>query len=356
MKKIFNYYNLLLLIPLFFITTISLIDMYYLKRINMIYEYHFYKELTWVIIGFIFFISFVYIKPKLLLRVSPLIYIISIILLILVLFFGNNTNGSMAWFKFGFIKFQPSELMKLSLILLLSKLNNKKQLLYILKVFIITLIPSLLVFLEPDSGAVIIYLLIMLSFLFSSKVKKKYQISILIIGIIFSLLAITLYFKYPSFINHYAGYRINRIINLKNGYQIDNALTAIGSTKLIKIKPDPINIYIPEAHTDFIFAYTVSNLGFLSGLGLIVCYYLICIFINYKKSIISNTLLIIFSFQVIYNIGFNLGLLPIMGIPLPFLSYGGSNIIIYFILFGLLINMDDNNSYNHKNNQDYKAC
>ena len=360
MKKLFNYYNLLFWIPLIVIITISLLDMHYLYLINNTYQYHFYKELIWIMIGFCLLLIITFIKPKILLKISPYLYLISLGLLILVLFIGNNTNGSMAWFKIGFIKFQPSELMKLSLILYLSSLSIKSELIYIIKIIIITLVPSILVFLEPDTGAVIIYLLIMISFIFNRKIKRRYQISFIVISLLIIGGFILIYYKYPTIITKYTGnaliYRINRLINIKSGYQIDNALTAIGSTQLISFKPNNKLIYIPEAHTDFIFAYTISLFGFISGLLLIICYFIISMFLVYKKGLIKNSLLIIFTFQVIYNLGFNIGLFPIMGIPLPFLSYGGSNIIIYFLLFGLLFNMDDNSNYNHKHNQGYNKA
>ena len=346
MKKIFKLNNLLFIIPLIIIISYSFIDMYYLSSLNKVYQYHFIKEIIFVIIGFTLMILITYIKPKILLNISPYLYYFSIILLILVLFIGNNTNGSKAWFNLFFIKIQPSEITKLTLILYLSYLNHKQQLIYLIRIMIITLIPSILVFLEPDTGAVIIYLLIMLSFIYNKKVKLIYRLIISLIIILFLISTFFLYRAYSKEINHYfnINYRIKRITNINEGYQITNAKTAIGSSNPFSITINKPILYIPEAPTDFIFAFTAANFGFISGLIIIICYFLITLFIIYKK---SNSLFTIFFFQVVYNIGFNLGILPIMGIPLPFLSYGGSNIIIYFLLFGIIISMDDNNSYNH---------
>ena len=352
MKSLLKEKNLFFFIPLIFIITISLIDMYYIKALSDLYQYHLIKELSWVIIGFILLIIISNQKINLIIKLSPYLYYISLILLVLVLIVGNNTNGASAWFKIGFIKLQPSEIMKLSLMLYLNKIKHHHDLIYIIKIFILTLIPSILVFLEPDTGAIIIYGLIALSTIFSKDINKKYKIIIfiglLIMGIIIIYL---LFFNLDYFKTLIGSYRLNRLINLKNGYQIDNAKTAIGSADIFHLIINKPILYIPEAPTDFIFAFSVGNMGIVIGLLIIFCYYLITIFILKTNNVIKNNLLAIFLFQVIYNLGFNIGIFPIMGIPLPFLSYGGSNIIIYFLMFGILLNKDDSNNYNHKNNQ-----
>ena len=356
MKSLLKEKNLFFFIPLIIIITISLIDMYYIKALSDLYQYHFIKELSWIIIGFSLLIIISNCKLKFIIKLSPYLYYGSLLLLILVLIIGNNTNGARAWFRIGFIKIQPSEIMKISLILYLNKINHHHDLIYIIKIFILTLIPSILVFLEPDTGAIIIYGLIALSTIFSKNINKKYKIIIfmglLIIGI---LMIYLLFFKLDYFKTLIGSYRLNRIINLKNGYQIDNAKTAIGSADFLNITINKPILYIPEAPTDFIFAFSVGNMGIVIGLLIILSYYLITIFILNTNNIIKNNLLTIFLFQVIYNLGFNIGIFPIMGIPLPFLSYGGSNIIIYFLMFGILLNKDGNSNYSRKNNRD-KYC
>ena len=359
MKQIFTYQNLLFFIPLFIISSISLIDMYYIKELSDLYQYHLVKELLWLLIGFSLIIIIHYINLHQILKLSPYLYYFSLLLLILVLFIGTNTNGSSAWFKIGIFKIQPSEIMKLSLILYLNYINNKSEVIYLLRLVILTLVPSILVFLEPDTGAIIIYGLILLSVIFSKNIKKAIKITILIMLLICLGIFVFLIIYQPAYLIRILGstftYRLNRIINLKNGYQIDNALTAIGSSRPFNIMVTNPILYIPEAPTDFIFAFTVGNLGFITGFILIINYFLITLFLINKKHLIKNSLLTIFLFQVIYNLGFNLGMLPIMGIPLPFLSYGGSNIIIYFMMFAILFSKDGNSNYNRKNNQGYKG-
>lgn len=346
--------KLLFYIPLFIILIISLINIKTTINIDSIYKYHFIKELIFIIIGFIFYYLTKYIKLNIIKKYIKYLYFINIILLILVIFIGKDVNGSKAWFDLGFISFQPSELMKLILILYLNTINHEHSFKYLLKSILITLIPSVLVFIEPDTGAVIIYLLILLSCLLNY-LKKSYKITIISIIILLSSLIIYLYLFQNDFLIKILGtsfiYRINRLINFKHNYQIDNALIVIGSAHKLNFKIPNKILYIPESPTDFIFSYSIGNLGYVIGFVIMLCYLLLILYIMNKDSFIKKSLFYIFSFQVIYNISMNLNLVPIMGIPLPFLSYGGTNLIIYFILFGIL-NMVDSSNYNHNYNLD----
>ena len=342
----------LLYLPLLIISIISLFNLY-----NLNYHNLFIKQIIWYVITILIILLFQKINTEKIFKLSWFIYILNIILLILVLFFGKETNGARAWFKMGIFSFQPSEFMKLSLSLLLANVGSKANLktykdefVLICKSFLLMIIPSILVFLEPDTGAIIFYIIITLTILFISLKHKRW---FLILGIIIALLIglfIYLYkFKRDLLINTIGTsifYRIDRIINFKKniGYQLTNALVVIGSAKLINFHKHNI-LYIPEASTDFAFAYTIGNLGLLYGFiisiaYLLIMYYLIDCYYNLKNQKIKLFLISfinLFIFNVIYNISMNLGLLPIMGIPLPFLSYGGSTILIYALYLGILI-------------------
>ena len=275
------------------------------------------------------------------------------IFLLLVLIFGKEINGTRAWFSFKFISFQPSEIMKFYLLLLLSsytsKLNNIK-IKNVLIMLLIVIIPGVLTFLEPDTGAVIMYFLIFIGVLMASKLKKIYLIYFLI-GIVLLLSGIfIIYFLDKSlFIKIFSSnmfYRMERILDFKTqtGYQIENALISITNSGYLGYGISNHPIYFPEAPTDFVFDLTISSFGILTGI-LVVIVYLLLIFNNFKiyESIDSyeNKLfvfgfLIMFIINIFYNILMNIGLLPIMGITLPFISYGGSSIIVNFIILGLI--------------------
>lgn len=358
-KKYMN--NLFLFIPLLILNVISLLNMVNAKLINETYNYAFYKQLLWIIMGYIIIIILNKIKiTKYLFKYSLYFYIFSIFLLILVLFLGSDINGAKCWLNiFGF-SFQPSELVKITLIIYLiqihskSKINRvKDEFILIIKYFIVTVIPSILVFLEPDTGAIINYLIILIIILYLSKLNKWWYISFFSLGIIAVTSFIITYIFFQDTLINILGtsifYRIDRIINFASGnsYQLENALTTIGSTNLFGVGLNKILLYIPEAPTDFIFAFSAGNYGIFSLIVIILCYLIIDSYLLIKTSKLQNinykifiySYFGIFLFHQIYNIGMNIGLLPIMGIPLPFLSYGGTSTIINYLFLGIIFNM-----------------
>ncbi len=346
---------------MFFI--ISIISIYSSESILPNYYNNLHiKQIIWYIVGFIIFIILLFIKNEKILRHSKVIYLTSIILLIIVLIIGNKVNNTRGWFDFGFISFQPSEFAKIGLILYISKLLNdfrfeenityKKELLLILKIITITLIPSILVFMEPDTGAVISYFIIAFTLILISEIRLRWSIIILILGILLVIILSLFYIKYPTnFIKLFGEgiyYRIFRIIDWKNssGMQLENSMITISTSNLYGNGIRNLPIYFPEPYTDFIFTVYTNIFGLIGSILLIL---LIIIFdsriikISYKttktinKYIITG-FLISFTYQQIQNISMTIGILPITGIPLPFISYGGSSLIISFIMCAFIIN------------------
>lgn len=354
MNKIINS-KYMLIIPLFIILTISLLNMQNAKVLSSLYENNLIKQIIFFGIGILLVIIINKININSILKYSKYYYYFSIILLILVLFLGKNINGSTAWFDFKIFSFQPSELAKLTLALYLSVVasKNKPNFKLILKVIVITLIPSILVFLEPDTGAIIFYFLIAIAILIVAGVKKYWFVILGIIIILLLGIFIFLYLNNQEILINLIGtsffYRVERLITFstESSYQLENAIIAMGSATLFGSGLNKVSLYIPEAPTDFIFAFNISNFGIVSGIVVLLCYLAIDLFLLNKYLTINNkkiklvliSFISIFLFQQIINIGMNLGLLPIIGIPLPFLSYGGSTIIIYFIFLGIILNM-----------------
>lgn len=352
--------NLLLYIPLFILTIISLFNMVNAKLISDIYKYVFVKQIIWFLMGYLIIFILQKLKIKNIFKISKYLYIMANILLILVLFFGDSTNGAKCWLSFKGLSFQPSEIMKLALTFYLvnigtnKKINNwHDEIKILLKMVIITLIPSVLVFLEPDTGAIINFLLILLVIIFSLKINKWWYISGFLLLGLFTGAFFILYFNYQDILIKLIGtsffYRMDRLINFASGnsYQLTQALVTIGSASFLGVGFNKILLYIPEAPTDFIFAFSIGNFGLLSGLIILLCYFIIDYYLMYqlkhaknkKVKMFGYSYLSVFIFHQIYNIGMNLGLLPIMGIPLPYLSYGGTNTLINFIFLGLTLKL-----------------
>lgn len=360
MKKIISKKLLFFLIPIAILMILSLLNLYYAPNISNLYKDFFAKQIIWYILSIILFTAVIILKPNFILKFSFPIYLFNILLLILVLFLGKSVNGSRAWFNFGPFSFQPSEFMKLSLILYLTKVvsqsslkTNKDHLILLTRIIIIFLIPSLLTFLEPDTGAVVIYFFITLGILLTSNIKKKYFIILLSIGLFIGGSLICLYFwQQDLFIKIFGSsifYRIERLTEFKKGggMQIENALTTIGSAKFFNLPHQAHNLYFPEAATDFIFALSINHFGLIAGFIILACYLFLDIVIihnilnvnNISCKIITMGFLAMFLYQQIQNIFMNIGLLPIVGIPLPFLSYGGSSLILFFISIALIIKL-----------------
>lgn len=319
--------KLFILIPIFLLEALSI---YYLKSPYKI------KQLLWFILGLFSFFFLLKLKEKHLKILSIFLYLLSIILLIVVLF-HPYTNGSRGWLKLYKISIQPSEITKLSLALLtyyLGKTGLKNKLLFLS----IYLIPSILTFIEPDTGACIIYGIIFLYFLPKFFSSKEIIILFTIISLIFILLIYLYFYQKNLFIDIFSTsiyYRLDRITSFKNqnNMQVNNALISIASGKLL---------YFPEANNDFFFAYLVSK-NYWNFYLIIFSYLGILISLLSFKTPLSNLIFYLILFPVIENIGMNLSLFPVIGIPLPFLSYGGSHTTISFLFLALGLKKLNNN-------------
>ncbi len=291
---------------------------------------------------------------------SIILYILNTFLLLIILILGKEVNGTKAWFRLFNISIQPSEFMKINLILINSYIINKyyknkdkikNEFKLIITILCITIIPSILTFLEPDTGAIICYFIISISMLYISGINKKWFITLFIIIFIFLGIIFYLYFfKESTFIRVFGNslfYRIDRVLNWKSksGIQLNNSLIAIGSAGLFGHNKVPL--YYPEAGTDFIFTSFTSSYGFIGGTALLLLFllfnlYLLKSFKYIKRKQDIYTLFGIVAllfYQEIQNISMTIGLLPISGITLPFISYGGSSIISCLILMGIVISI-----------------
>lgn len=325
------------------------------------------KQLTWYGIGFLFIIFIIDSKIDIK-KYSLYFYLFNVFLLGLLLIIGQPINGSKCWFIVpGIGSFQPSEFMKIAIILLVSKIISnwtsnitsvsfKSELCLFIKIIFIMIPPILLTFLEPDTGAVIIYMVIIISMLWTSPVRKRWFFIIFLISLtILSVFLYIYFFKQDLFFSIFGEdlyYRIDRVLDWKNGtgMQLENSLTAIGSSGFTGHGYRSTPIYFPESGTDFIFAVFSSNFGLIGSFLLV---FLLVFFDRslisigkianntYDKYIISGTIGMLL-YQQIQNIGMTLGMLPITGITLPFISYGGSSLLSYLLIIGIIFKIYNN--------------
>ena len=367
--------NFRILIPIILLSIISIITinsaMTYTSQAmgNLVL-----KQLFWYLIGWFLVIILVKLKNEQIYHYTWFLYILGNILLLGLLLFAPEINNSKCWFVIpGIGNFQPSEFMKIFVMLAIATTTHNfrmdydnptmyDEFIFILKTFILVLIPSILTFLQPDTGSVIIYLVIYLSMLFVSGIRMRWFIIglFLLLGIGSCFLYIY-FFKEDTFINIFGTslyYRLDRIFNWQtgSGLQLENALAAIGSAGLFGHGYNKTPLYFPESSTDFIFAVFASNFGLIGSLLLIsiIVYLDANIILIAKKNILDTDKYIIAGiigmllFQQIQNIGMTVGLLPITGITLPFISYGGSSLLSYMLITGILLNISIKKNITYK--------
>lgn len=328
-----------------------------------------YKQIMWYCIGFVLIFLIMKFKPNFIIKHIWIFYFIFISLLCLLLVFGTPVNNARCWFSIpGIGTFQPSEFVKIILIITLSSMITKfnkeninpscrDEFIFILKIMLVVLIPSVLTFLQPDTGVVLIYLLITFIMLFISGLRMRwFLIAVGIIGSIIGLILGIYFLNQDLFIDIFGTsffLRVDRLLDWSgnSGYQLNNGLAAIGSGGIIGNGFNNTPIYFPEPQTDFIFAVYASNFGFLGSLFLIslIAFFdikLILLAINSKNNInkyIISGIIGMLLYQQIQNIGMTVGLLPITGITLPFISYGGSSLLSYMIMLGFIFNISNEN-------------
>lgn len=356
-----------ILIPLIIFAIISITTVYSAQNLLPEYSSNLYlKQLIWYVLGFGIAYFIMFIGNKFLYNSAYILYVINVILLILILFFGKEVNNSKCWFELGFFSLQPSEFMKVILILTLSRMINdfnteydnpsvETEFKFILKVMLIVFIPSVLTFIEPDTGAVIIYLVTAMTMLFIGGIRKRWFFSLFLIIFVFLGILFAIYFiNQDLFISIFGTnffYRIDRILNWSSGSggQLTNSLIAIGSAGILGHGFNKTPIYFPELQTDFIYGVFSSNYGLIGSILLIILFiYFDINLINSASKTYDNKdkytiagIVSMLVFQQIWSLSMTIGLLPIMGITLPFISYGGSSLLSYMFLVGIIFNVSN---------------
>jgi rod shape determining protein RodA len=313
------------------------------------------KQFLWMVLGFLFLTIIIFIDYHKLEGYSQLIYISAIILLIMVIIFGRSTYGAKRWLPIGSFGSQPSEFAKVALIIFLANFLSMNKLkldnfFYFLLPFTYTGLLILLVFLQPDLGTSLVYLAILIIMLFVVGVKIKY----LIFTFIVTLSSIPVLW---TFLKDYQKKRLILFFNpnldpLGGGYNVIQSKIAIGSggflgNGLFSGLQSQLN-FLPAQHTDFIFSVVGEELGFVGAILLLGLYTIILwrgVKIALEAKDLLGTLLAtgavtFLFFHIVVNIGMAMGMFPATGLPLSFLSYGGSFMISNLLVIGLLLNVE----------------
>lgn len=314
-----------------------------------------YKQLVWTLGGLVLFFILLYFDYISFACYAYVIYVSVLLLLMLLLILGGTIKGSQRWFSLGSFSFQPSEFMKITLILVLARFLRYKKyglgLLDIVIAILLTLIPMVLIMKQPDLGTALVLVPILFSILYAAGIRLFYLL--LLIGSGFALAPLFWIYLLKS-------YQKLRIIGFLwpdkaedwgAGYHRLQSLIAVGSGGLTgsgwgngiqnRMK------FLPERHTDFIFAVIAEEWGFLRACFLLLLY---LVFIACGIGIAGSTrdpfgrlvvvgLVTMFVTQIVVNIGMNLGIAPIVGMTLPFVSYGGSSMLTSFIALSIIFNI-----------------
>jgi rod shape determining protein RodA len=320
----------------------------------------FKKQLIYSSVFFLLMLATSLIEIRFFFNNAYIFYVLSLMLLITVDVVGHKAMGATRWLNLGFIKIQPSEIIKVSLVLALARyfhfqsaasMNSLRVLIFPILLFAV---PFVIILKQPDLGTAIILLIITTVIFFLAGVPIKY---FLVSG---GALLLTL----PIAIKLLHGYQKTRLLIFLNpetdplgaGYNILQSKIAIGSGGLFgkgRLQSTQAQLdFLPEHHTDFVFSLFAEEYGFAGSIGLIGLF-LWLIYIGYRISIRSKQqfgrlvafgLISVFSINVFINLGMVTGMLPVVGVPLPFLSYGGSSMATVLISFGILMNIGVNYS------------
>lgn len=367
MKKISKYkVDIWLLIILFAFIIISLITISSAQGLisnNTLVV----KQLLWYIAGFIIAYFIMFIGNDFIYRNVWFLYILGILSLLGLLLFATPINNAKCWYSIpGIGTIQPSEFMKIILIITLGTMIHKfneeysnptimEEFNFLIKVGIIVLIPSILTFLQPDTGVVLIYLLITIVMLFVSGIRYRwFIIAFSIIGLLIAFILTVYFINTDLFIKIFGTdffLRIDRLLDWSNssGYQLENGMTSIGSGGFLGMGIHNTPIYFPEPQTDFIFAVYANNFGFIGSISLLVLLTIFdikLILLAIRNTNLTNKYIIagivgMLIYQQLQNIGMTFGLMPITGITLPFISYGGSSLLSYMIMIGIIFNISN---------------
>jgi len=321
------------------------------------------KQLLWALVGIAVLILVQTLSYEDLAKWAKYIYVLNLVLLILVTVMGKTAKGAESWLKLGPVAIQPSEFSKIFIIItfatyLSQKQGNIKQFKDLIPCFIHVGIPMLLILAQPDLGTALVFIAILFGMLFVGGARPLYLISLIVLGLTVAI---------GGFYLHQKGvielplepHQINRLTSFINpeqdprgtGYHVIQSQIAIGSggitgKGLYKGTQNKLD-FLPEDHTDFVFAVVGEEMGFVgSAILLILLFVLLYRGLriaaeakDFFGTLLATGIVSMLLFHIFENVGMTVSLMPITGIPLPLVSYGGSSMVTNMISIGILLNI-----------------
>lgn len=349
-------FDWLLLMPVLVLTIISLLVLFSIKLPHGYQSVGFnpWRQLVFVAIGLLSCLILVRIDYRYLRRYAPWIYFGSLVLLIVTLVVGDTAGGAQRWISIASVRFQPSELAKFGLILLLARMFSRRassgksvQLLAVTGMY--AMLPTVMIFMQPDLSTGIVCIAIWLSMAMCSPVKKYLLFATAGAMLLAALVSVPLL----------ADYQRDRLLSFIQpsqdsqgiGYSSQQSQITVGSGGLwgqgLSGGSQSQLLFLPEQHTDFIFAVIAEKLGFIGVITVLAASSILILrmiwyvgrvkdrFGSYVIAGVASVLAI----HLVVNVGMNLGLLPVTGLPLPFVSYGGTHIIVSFVMVGVVMSI-----------------
>jgi rod shape determining protein RodA len=317
----------------------------------------FLKQLLFIALALAVFFVFSLFDYRFLRRSDIVSYLYgsSIVLLLLLFPFGQTIKGARSWFDLGFLSFQPSDFAKIVLIIVLAKYFSRRHVEiahfgHVLVSGIYALIPFTLVLLQPDFGNAIIVFFIWLGMVLVSGISKKHILSVFALGAV--AVALMWFFVFATYQKERISNFFNPLADVRgSGYNANQALIAVGSGQLLGKgvgfgTQSRLN-FLPEYQTDFVFAAFAEEWGFVGVLLLFAATVFLLLQItrfaflgaSNFETLFALGIVIFFSTHFVINIGMNMGIMPVTGITLPFMSYGGSHLLIEAAALGMLVGM-----------------
>ena len=354
-RRLFANFDWVLLGLVLLISGIGILNLYSAGYNLRVTEEHLYtKQMSWILLGLIMMVIAFSVDYHIIIRHAYLIYVVSVLLLFLVSFYGNIVHGSQRWLVIWGFSFQPSELMKLAIIIVLVRYfddNMEKGYYPANLVILLTIvgIPFFMIVRQPDLGTAMFLMVLFLSMAVFAGIGRKLLIRLGLGGMIFAPLC-------WFFLKDYQKERILTFLNperdpLGAGYHIIQSIIAVGSggvwgKGILKGTQTQLR-FLPEQQTDFAFSVFAEEWGFV-GVFVLMFIFLVLVLWGLKIARYSRDLtgaltafgVTMFVFWGIFiNIGMVIGIFPVVGIPLPFFSYGGSSMIVLMTGVGLLMNV-----------------